>query len=91
MSNISSVMRKPAFCICQNKGADQMRSAPLFSLHTYIVQSSTFKIRDFKALAIFRGRTAPLVSDLARNPEGFLASWINYSLYEPREKTGRGF
>ena len=37
---MSHVMRKPTFCICKNKGADQLRSyckadhaAPLFSLH----------------------------------------------------------
>ena len=33
---LSHVMRKPAFCKCENKDADQLRSncaAPLFSLH----------------------------------------------------------
>ena len=31
---MSLVVRKPAFCICENKDADQLRgSAPLFSLH----------------------------------------------------------
>ena len=33
---MSHVMRKPDFCICENKGADQLcgLSASLFSLHT---------------------------------------------------------
>ena len=30
----SHVMRKPDFCVCENKNADPVhRSAPLFSLH----------------------------------------------------------
>ena len=36
---LSLIMRKPAFCICENKDTDQLRgyrswSAPLFSLHS---------------------------------------------------------
>ena len=33
-ATLSLVMRKPAFCICENKGADQLRRlAPLVLLH----------------------------------------------------------
>ena len=59
-------MRNPAFCICENKGAD--RSAALFSLHRSY-NPSTFQIRKFKSLVIFCGCTAPIVSDLVGNPK----------------------
>ena len=67
-------MRKPAFCICENKDADQLRgnretdqrlcfrdidrTIPLLS-----------KSINFKLLAIFCGCTAWFVSDLVGNPE----------------------
>ena len=71
---LSRVVRKPTFCICENKDADQLRgnreadqrlcfrnidsAIPLLSL-----------IRNFKPLAIFCGCTAWFVSDLVGNPE----------------------
>ena len=30
---MNCIMRKPAFCICQNKGPDQLRGVPLFLAH----------------------------------------------------------
>ena len=67
-------MRKPAFCICENKDADQLRGNReadqrlCFSLHRYYNPSSIL-IRNFKPLAIFCGRTAQFVSGLVRNPK----------------------
>ena len=68
------VLRKPAFCICENKDADQLRGnreADQRLCFRYI--DSTFhilsKIRNFKPLAIFSGSTARFVSDLVENPE----------------------
>ena len=53
--NMSRIMRKPAFCICENKDADQL--------------PSTSQIRNFMPLDIFSGCTARFVSDLVGNPE----------------------
>ena len=58
-------MREPAFCICENKDADQLISAFVFA--TRIVQSLYFL--NFKLLDIFCGCTAWFVSDLVENPE----------------------
>ena len=32
LDNMSRIMRKPAFCICENKDADELEEVPLFSL-----------------------------------------------------------
>ena len=61
-------MRKQAFCICENKEADQLcgnREADQRLCFRYM--DST--IPNFKLLAIFCGRTAWFVWDLVRNPE----------------------
>ena len=73
-------MRKPAFCICENKDADQLRSncaADQRLCFRYtdstipLLPRSEFSslIRIFKSLAIFCGCTAWFVSDLVGNPE----------------------
>ena len=55
VSDLSLVMRKPAFCICENKDADQLcddREAELiraFVFATLIVQSLYFLNRKFQA------------------------------------------
>ena len=66
-------MRNPAFCICDNKAADQLRGNSeadqrLFSLHSWY-NSSTSQIQNFKLPAIFCDCTALFVSDLVGNPE----------------------
>ena len=64
-------MRKLAFCICQNKDADQLRSTceadHAFVFATRIVQSLFYL--NFKPLAMFCDCTARFVSDLVGNPE----------------------
>ena len=67
-------MRKPAFCICENKDADQLRSncaadQRLCFRYTESTIPLLPKIRNFKPLAIFCGCTARFVSDLVENPE----------------------
>ena len=68
-------MRKPpAFCICENKGADQLCSnctADQRLCFCYIDSTtpSTSYIRNFKPLAFFCSCTACFVSGLVRNPE----------------------
>ena len=59
--HMGRVMRKHAFCICENKGADQLHvprslSVPLFSLQ--ILQSPYFL--NFKPLSVFCVCTAGL-------------------------------
>ena len=59
-------MRKPAFCFCVNKRADQLRGnpVPLFSLHRQFNTSE-----NFKPLTMFCGSTSRFVSNLLGNPE----------------------
>ena len=63
-------MRNPAFCICENKGADQL-CAFVFAIR--IVQSFYFLTHNFKPLAILSGCTAWFVSDLVGNPEDWFS------------------
>ena len=62
-------MRKPAFYICENKDADQLRS------NCAADQRLCFRYMDSaipllsKTLAIFGGCTSRFVSDLVGNPE----------------------
>ena len=62
-------MRKPAFCICENKDADQLRG------NREADQRLCFRYTDStiplpcKPLAIFYGCTARFVWDLVGNPE----------------------
>ena len=65
-------MRKPAFCICENKDAEQLRGnreadQRLCFRHTDITIPLLSKIRNLKTLAIFSGCTAWFVSDLVGN------------------------
>ena len=67
-------MRKPAFCICENKGADQLHDNCTADLNAFIFATqeynpSTSEIQNFKPLVIFFGCEARFVSDLIRNPE----------------------
>ena len=63
------VVRKPAFCICENKDADQLRSncaADQLLCSRYM--DSTVPLLS-KPLVILCGCTAWFVSDLVGNPE----------------------
>ena len=66
-------MRKPAFCICENKDADQLRvnrEADQRLCLRYIDSITPLLSKSiFKLLAIFCGCTARFVSDLVGNPE----------------------
>ena len=67
-------MRKSAFCICENKDADQLRGnreADQRLCFRYIDSTIPLlpKLRNFKPVAIFYGCTAPLLSDQVGHPE----------------------
>ena len=67
-------MRKPAFCICENKGADQLRGnreadQRLCFRHIDSTIALLCKSEIFKPLAIVCGCAARFVSDLVGNPE----------------------
>ena len=68
-------MRKPAFCICKYKDADQLRGKceadqRLCFRYTDSTIPRIFKCEiSFKPLAIFCGCTARFVSDLVGNTE----------------------
>ena len=70
---MSLVMRKPAFCTCKNKDADQLRGnreADQRLCFGYIVQSLYFLNTKFQgSIAILCGCIARFVSDLVGNPE----------------------
>ena len=71
---MSRVVRKPAFCICQNKEADQLRDnreADQRLCFRYIDSTISLLplIQNFKPLAILCGCTARFVWDLVRNHE----------------------
>ena len=59
-------MRKPAFCICENKDADQLRGVT--SLHRWYNPSTSY-IRNSKPLANLCSCTVWFVLDLVENPE----------------------
>ena len=68
-------MRKPAFCICENKDADQLRgNREADQRLSFRYKDSTVLLlpiykRNFQHLSIFCGCTAWFVSDLIGNPE----------------------
>ena len=73
-SHMSLVMRKPDFCICDNKDADQLhgnREADQRLCFRYTDSTTPLlpKSEIFKPLAIFCDCTARFVWDLVGNPE----------------------
>ena len=67
-------MRKPAFCICKNKDADQLRGyreadQRLCFGYTDTTIPLLSKSENFKLLAILCGCTAWFVLDLVGNPQ----------------------
>ena len=72
--NMSRIVRKSAFCICEKKDADQLRSnreTDQRLCFRYIDSTIPLlsKIRNLKLLVIFCGCTARFVSGLVGNPE----------------------
>ena len=75
---MSRDVRKPDFCICENKDADQLRSnreadQRLCFHHLDSTIPLLSKSENFKSLDIFCGCTAWFVSDLVGNP----ADWFS--------------
>ena len=65
-------MRKPAFCICENKDADQLRGnreADQRLCFRYTDSTIPLLPKSEISLAVFCGCTARFVSDLVENPE----------------------
>ena len=60
-------MRKQTFCICQNKGADQLHSNCSNCEADRYTDSSTCTFLNFQPLAIFCVCTARFVSNLFGN------------------------
>ena len=83
--HMSGVMRKPAFCICENKGTEQLYSNcaadQRLCLRYLIVKYLYSIIPNFKPLAIFCGCTARFVSDLVGNPEDRFSHDAAHILY----------
>ena len=82
---MSSVVRKPDFCLCENKGAGQLCSNCTADLHLcFCYMDSTIpllsKSKNFKLLT-FCSCTSRFVSGLVRNPEdGFSHGLTRISL-----------
>ena len=73
-AQMSLVMRKPAFCICENKDADQLRGnreadQRLCFRYTDSTIPLLLESEISSHLAIFCDCTARFVSDLVGNPE----------------------
>ena len=67
-------MRKPTFCICENKDADQLRRNPEADQHLCFRHTDSAipllpKSKVFKPLAVFSDCAVRFVSDLVGNPE----------------------
>ena len=74
ITNMSCVMRRPAFCICENKGADQLRrhrTAYQGLCFRYIGSTIPLlpKSENFKPQTTFCGSTTQFVLDLVGNAE----------------------
>ena len=80
-------MRKQAFCICENKDADQLRSdcaADQRICFRYTVVTIPL-LPKFKPPAIFCGCTAPFVSDLIETTKTvFFTPRLIYKMYTER-------
>ena len=70
-SDMSRVVRKPAFCICENKGADQLHGNREADQRLCFrnTDSTIPLLPKSEILVIFSGCTAWFVSDLVGNPE----------------------
>ena len=89
-------MRKPAFCICENKDADQLRGnreadQRLCFCYTESTIPLLSKSEIYKLLAIFCGCTAWFVSDLVENPEDRFSQNEAHMLVAFRENLSSGF
>ena len=78
-------MRKPEFCLCENKGADQLCSnctadqRLCFRYTDSAIPLLSNEIQNFQPLASFSACTARFVSDLFGNHiVGFPTWWLNF-------------
>ena len=73
---MSRVVRKPDFCICENKEADQLRGNRVADQRLcFRYTDSTIPLlpRNFKPLATMRDCTAFFVLELVGNPEDWFS------------------
>ena len=71
-------MRKPGFCICENKGAADQRLCFNYTDSTVLLLHKT----ETKPLTIFCGCTAQFVSDLVGNPEDRFSRGAAHFVFE---------
>ena len=68
--HMSRIVRKPDFCLGENKGADQLRgNREADQRLCFRYNFSASYIQNFKLLALFCDCTGRFVSDLVGNPE----------------------
>ena len=79
-NQMSRVLRKPAFCICENKDADQLREAFVFA--TQIVQSLYLLYPKFQASSHFCNCTPRFVSDQVVKP----VCWFSHDWAQKAKK-----
>ena len=76
-SEMSRVMRKPAFCICKNKDADQLRGDPeadqRLCFRSRIVQSPYFLNAKLQASSHLQWLNNPVCVGPGRKPENRLS------------------
>ena len=84
---MSHIVRKPDFSLCENKGADQLRSnctaklISAFVFATQMVQCLYFLNPNFPTLVIFCACTARFGSDLVGNPEDVFSRSGSHIVY----------
>ena len=71
MCYLSLVMKKPAFCICENKDADRLRGKREADQRLFFrsIASAILLLPKYKISSLFYDCTARFVSDQVRNPE----------------------
>ena len=81
-------MRKPAFSICENKGADKLHNNCAADQRLYFRYTSSSQILNFKPLAFYCGCTFRFVSDLVGNPEDRFSHDAGHIAYQYSVETG---
>ena len=80
-------MRKPDFCICENKAADQLRGYPAADQHLCFCFIDVTIPLNSKLLAIFCGCIAWFVLDLVENPEGWFSHEAAHMSFDLQDDT----
>ena len=77
-------MRKSDFCLCENKGADQLCSNCTADQHLCFRYMDSSIILNFRLLAIFYICTGRFVSDIVGTPKDQFSCVMAHMMLQPR-------